>query len=92
MLVCRDSRREPQVGKGEVVALLGPNGLAKQQHLTTSGLLKALEGSIAVLGEQSNWCTTQKSKTWFSTSPKTDPYFRIDCPGELEIRSTWRTK
>ena len=33
------------VGEGEVVALLGPNGAGKTTTLlTTSGLLKALEG------------------------------------------------
>ncbi|SNQ47889.1 leucine/isoleucine/valine transporter subunit; ATP-binding component of ABC superfamily [Frankia canadensis] len=39
------------VGPGEVVALLGPNGAGKTTMLATiSGLLPALGGSIAVLG------------------------------------------
>ena len=43
------------VEKGEVVALLGPNGAGKTTTLlTTSGLLKALEGSVKVLGEPAN--------------------------------------
>ena len=40
------------VDAGEVVALLGPNGAGKTTTLlTTSGLLKVLEGSVDVLGE-----------------------------------------
>ena len=51
-----------QVGKGEVVALLGPNGAGKTTTLlTTSGLLKALEGSVTVLGEQSNFGAPHKT-------------------------------
>ena len=43
------------VGKGEVVALLGPNGAGKTTTLlTTSGLLKTLEGKVTVLGESAN--------------------------------------
>ena len=44
------------VGPGEVVALLGPNGAGKTTTLlTTSGLLKPLEGSIEVLGAPTNF-------------------------------------
>ncbi len=44
------------VDSGEVVALLGPNGAGKTTTLlTTSGLLKPLEGSIDVLGEPANF-------------------------------------
>ena len=44
------------VGPGEVVALLGPNGAGKTTTLlTTSGLLKPLEGSIDVLGSPTNF-------------------------------------
>ena len=44
------------VGQGEVVALLGPNGAGKTTTLlTTSGLLKPLEGSIDVLGSPTNF-------------------------------------
>jgi branched-chain amino acid transport system ATP-binding protein len=40
------------VGAGEVVALLGPNGAGKTTTLLTiSGLLKPVEGSVEVLGE-----------------------------------------
>ncbi len=43
------------VAKGEVVALLGPNGAGKTTTLlTTSGLLKTLEGKVTVLGESAN--------------------------------------
>tara|TARA_B100002052_G_C15721353_1_gene524296 strand:+ start:71 stop:847 length:777 start_codon:yes stop_codon:yes gene_type:complete len=43
------------VNKGEVVALLGPNGAGKTTTLlTTSGLIKVLEGSVNVLGEPAN--------------------------------------
>ena len=43
------------VNKGEVVALLGPNGAGKTTTLlSTSGLLKALEGTVTVLGEPAN--------------------------------------
>jgi len=43
------------IDKGEVVALLGPNGAGKTTTLlTTSGLIKALEGSVNVLGEPAN--------------------------------------
>ena len=43
------------VAKGEVVALLGPNGADKTTTLlTTSGLLKTLEGKVTVLGESAN--------------------------------------
>jgi branched-chain amino acid transport system ATP-binding protein len=39
------------VAPGEVVALLGPNGAGKTTTLlTVSGILKALEGSVTVLG------------------------------------------
>ena len=45
-----------------VVALLGPNGAGKTTTLlTTSGLLKALEGSVTVLGEQSNFGAPHKT-------------------------------
>ncbi len=44
------------VDSGEVVALLGPNGAGKTTTLlTTSGLLKPLEGSIEVLGSPTNF-------------------------------------
>lgn len=44
------------VSPGEVVALLGPNGAGKTTTLlTTSGLLKPLEGSIDVLGSPTNF-------------------------------------
>ncbi|MCH1512694.1 MAG: ABC transporter ATP-binding protein [Acidimicrobiales bacterium] len=44
------------VSPGEVVALLGPNGAGKTTTLlTSSGLLKPLEGSIQVLGESTNF-------------------------------------
>jgi len=44
------------VGPGEVVALLGPNGAGKTTTLlTTSGLLKPLEGNIDVLGSPTNF-------------------------------------
>ena len=44
------------VAPGEVVALLGPNGAGKTTTLlTTSGLLKPLEGSIDVLGSPTNF-------------------------------------
>ena len=50
------------VQKGEVVALLGPNGAGKTTTLlTTSGLLKALEGSVTVLGEVSNFGAPHKT-------------------------------
>jgi branched-chain amino acid transport system ATP-binding protein len=40
------------VGSGEVVALLGPNGAGKTTTLLTiSGLLKPVEGTVQVLGE-----------------------------------------
>lgn len=40
------------IDAGEVVALLGPNGAGKTTTLlTVSGILKVLEGSVAVLGE-----------------------------------------
>jgi branched-chain amino acid transport system ATP-binding protein len=42
-----------QVGPGEVVALLGPNGAGKTTTLLScSGIVKVLEGSITILGEQ----------------------------------------
>ncbi len=42
-----------QVAKGEVVALLGPNGAGKTTTLLTlSGLLKPLQGTVIVLGEE----------------------------------------
>ncbi|MEL6891529.1 MAG: ABC transporter ATP-binding protein [Actinomycetota bacterium] len=41
------------VAAGEVVALLGPNGAGKTTTLLTlSGLLKPIQGSVEVLGEQ----------------------------------------
>ena len=44
------------VAPGEVVALLGPNGAGKTTTLlTTSGLLKPLEGGIDVLGSPTNF-------------------------------------
>ena len=44
------------VAPGEVVALLGPNGAGKTTTLlTTSGLLKPLEGNIDVLGSSTNF-------------------------------------
>ncbi len=44
------------VAPGEVVALLGPNGAGKTTTLlTTSGLLKPLEGDIDVLGSPTNF-------------------------------------
>ena len=44
------------VSPGEVVALLGPNGAGKTTTLlTTSGLLKPLEGNIDVLGSPTNF-------------------------------------
>ncbi len=44
------------VSPGEVVALLGPNGAGKTTTLlTSSGLLKPLDGSIQVLGEPTNF-------------------------------------
>ena len=50
------------VGKGEVVALLGPNGAGKTTTLlTTSGLLKTLEGKVTVLGESANSGAPHKS-------------------------------
>ena len=50
------------VAKGEVVALLGPNGAGKTTTLlTTSGLLKALEGSVTVRGEPSNFSAPHKT-------------------------------
>ncbi len=50
------------VAKGEVVALLGPNGAGKTTTLlSTSGLLKALEGSITVLGEPANFGAPHKT-------------------------------
>ena len=50
------------VAKGEVVALLGPNGAGKTTTLlTTSGLLKALEGSVTVLGEPTNFGAPHKT-------------------------------
>ena len=44
------------VGPGEVVALLGPNGAGKTTTLlTTSGLLKPLEGNVDVLGSPTSF-------------------------------------
>ncbi|MEC7924301.1 MAG: ABC transporter ATP-binding protein [Actinomycetota bacterium] len=44
------------VESGEVVALLGPNGAGKTTTLlTTSGLLKPLEGTVEVLGSATNF-------------------------------------
>jgi branched-chain amino acid transport system ATP-binding protein len=41
------------IGPGEVVALLGPNGAGKTTTLLScSGIVKVLEGSITILGEQ----------------------------------------
>lgn len=45
-----------EIKSGEVVALLGPNGAGKTTTLlTTSGLLKTLEGSVTVLGEPTSF-------------------------------------
>ncbi len=42
-----------QVDAGEVVALLGPNGAGKTTTLLTiSGLLRAIEGTVTVIGEK----------------------------------------
>ena len=50
------------VNQGEVVALLGPNGAGKTTTLlSTSGLIKALEGSVNVLGEPANSVAPHKT-------------------------------
>ena len=50
------------VSPGEVVALLGPNGAGKTTTLlTSSGLLKPLEGSIQVLGESTNFVAPHRT-------------------------------
>lgn len=50
------------VDAGEVVALLGPNGAGKTTTLlTTSGLLKVLEGSVDVLGEPTTFGAPHKT-------------------------------
>lgn len=50
------------VNSGEVVAMLGPNGAGKTTTLLTiSGLLKALEGSVMVLGEPSAFGAPHKA-------------------------------
>ncbi len=44
------------VERGEVVALLGPNGAGKTTTLLTcSGIVKVLEGSVTILGEQTHY-------------------------------------
>ncbi len=50
------------VAPGEVVALLGPNGAGKTTTLlSVSGLLKALEGSVTVLGEPTTFGAPHKT-------------------------------
>ena len=50
------------VKSGEVVALLGPNGAGKTTTLlTASGLLKALDGTVTVLGEPTNFGAPYKT-------------------------------
>ena len=50
------------VDAGEVVALLGPNGAGKTTTLlTTSGLLKVLEGSVDVMGEPTTFGAPHKT-------------------------------
>ena len=50
------------VDAGEVVALLGPNGAGKTTTLlTTSGLLKVLEGTVDVLGEPTTFGAPHKT-------------------------------
>lgn len=50
------------IKSGEVVALLGPNGAGKTTTLlTVSGLLKALEGSVAVLGAPTTFGAPHKT-------------------------------
>ena len=50
------------VDGGEVVALLGPNGAGKTTTLlTTSGLLKVLEGSVDVMGEPTTFGAPHKT-------------------------------
>ena len=50
------------INSGEVVALLGPNGAGKTTTLlTVSGLLKALEGSVDVLGEPTTFGAPHKT-------------------------------
>lgn len=50
------------VNSGEVVAMLGPNGAGKTTTLLTiSGLLKVLEGSVAVLGEPATFGAPHKA-------------------------------
>lgn len=50
------------IAPGEVVALLGPNGAGKTTTLlTTSGILKVLEGSVKVLGEPTTFGAPHKT-------------------------------
>jgi len=50
------------IDEGEVVALLGPNGAGKTTTLlTTSGLLKVLEGSVEVIGEPATFGAPHKT-------------------------------
>jgi branched-chain amino acid transport system ATP-binding protein len=50
------------VNPGEVVALLGPNGAGKTTTLlTVSGIIKALEGSVTVLGQSTTFGSPHKT-------------------------------
>ena len=73
------------VAKGEVVALLGPNGAGKTTTLlTTSGLLKTLEGKVTVLGE-SAW-PSRSSRLFRTVETLRNPRVRWTGPNASTCR------